>query len=464
MLNTLSGRFLILTVIFVMLAEILIFVPSVARFREDFYLSHLERAQIASLTLLANDMISPELEQELLTNAGVYNVVLHRDEMRQLILSSPIPDMVDESYDLREAGAFMLIRDALARILEPENEIVRVMGTPVAEGGLVIEVTMATEGLRKAMISYGLNILGLSLVISIVTAGLLFFSVRYILVRPIEKLVENMQAYAAEPQDARRIIQPQTSAKELRQAEEALNGLQTDLTQSLKQRERLAQLGEAVAKISHDLRNILTSAQLFTDRIESSEDPLVRRLAPKLEGSIRRAVSLCENTLSFGRAEEPAPVLNRFALANLVGDVIEAERLADQHHPLSYAEDIPAGLMINADAEQMFRVISNLVRNARQAIVASGQAGEITVSAEETETHWLIRVSDTGPGLPEKAKAFLFQAFQGNARKGGAGLGLAIAQELVHGHGGTLTLEDTGESGTVFLISLPYGDAVVKTP
>ena len=203
---------------------------------------------------------------------------------------------------------------------------------------------------------------------------------------------------------------------------------------------------------------------MFTDRIESSEDPLVRRLAPKLEGSIRRAVSLCENTLSFGRAEEPAPMLNRFALANLVGDVIEAERLADQDHPLSYAEDIPAGLMINADAEQMFRVISNLVRNARQAIVASGQSGEIAVSAEETDAHWLIRVSDTGPGLPEKAKTHLFQAFQGNARKGGAGLGLAIAQELVNGHGGSLMLEKSDGEGTMFLITLPFGDTVYKTP
>ncbi len=458
MFNTLSGRFLILTIIFVMLAEVLIFVPSVARFREDFYLSHLERSQIASLTLLANDMLDPELEAELLTNAGVYNVVLHRDEIRQLALSSPIPGMISESYDLRDAGAVMLMRDALARIANSENEVVRVIGEPVLEGGLVIEVTMATEGLRKAMIAYGLNILGLSFVISIVTASLLFFAVRRLLVHPIEKLVGNMQAYAAEPQDARRIIQPTTTARELRQAEEALHGLQSDLTQSLKQRERLAQLGEAVAKISHDLRNILTSAQLFTDRFEGSEDPLVRRLAPKLENSIRRAVSLCENTLSFGRAQEPAPVISRFALANLVGDILEAERLADADHPLSISEDIPAGMMINADEEQMFRVLSNLVRNARQAIVASGQPGEIAVSAEETEAEWLIRVTDTGPGLPAKAREHLFQPFQGNARKGGAGLGLAIAQELVAGHGGQLDLDYTGSNGTGFLIHLPMGD------
>ena len=80
MLNSLSGRFLVLTIFFVMLAEILIFVPSIARFREDYLLSRLERGQIASLALLADDMIDADLEEELLRNAEVFNVVLRRDE------------------------------------------------------------------------------------------------------------------------------------------------------------------------------------------------------------------------------------------------------------------------------------------------------------------------------------------------------------------------------------------------
>lgn len=458
MLNTLSGRFLILTVIFVMLAEILIFVPSMARYRQEFYQSHLERAQIASLTLLANDMLDPALEEELLTNAGVFNVVLNRDEVRQLALSSPIPGMVSETFDLRDASIVRLILDALNRFASADPEIVRVIGEPVLQGGLVIEITMSTEGLRMAMLDYGWNIFLLSLLISMLTAGLLFFAVRRLMVRPIEKLVANMMSYAAKPDDGRRIIKPTASVRELRQAEDALQGLQSDLTHSLKQRERLAQLGEAVAKISHDLRNILTSAQLFTDRFEDSEDPMVKRLAPKLENSIRRAVSLCENTLSFGRAQEPAPVLGRFDLANLVEDVLEGERLANQDHPLSYATDIPAPLMMIADYEQMFRVLSNLVRNARQAIVATGHEGEIAVSATETDADWIVRVADTGPGLPNKAKEHLFQPFQGNARKGGAGLGLAIAQELVRGHGGHLDLETSGTDGTTFIIHLPKGD------
>jgi signal transduction histidine kinase len=459
MLTSLSGRFLILTVIFVMIAEVLIFVPSVARYREDYLLARLERAQIASLALLADEMLSPELERELLDNAGVYNVVLRRDDVRQLMLSSPMPAAVDASYDLRAASARVLIRDAMAVLWDPEPRVIRVIGVPFRDAGQLIEVTMDTEGLRAAMLDYGFRILILSAVISVVTAGLLFIAVRILLVRPIKGVVGHIQAYAAAPEDARRVIRPSAPVKELREAEEALQSLQTQLTQALRQKERLAQLGGAVARVSHDLRNILTSAQLFTDRIEMSEDPAVRRLAPKLVNSIARAVNLCESTLAFGKAEEPAPVLTLFNLAELAHEVLEAERLAIGEHDLSLSGDIPAGMMVRGDPEQLYRALANLVRNARQAIVASGKSGEIRLSAHSEDSDWVIEVCDTGPGLPPKAREHLFQPFHGGARKGGAGLGLAIVSELIRGHGGTLTLRRSDATGTVFEIRLPMGDA-----
>ena len=461
MLNSLSGRFLILTVIFVMLAEILIFVPSIARFREDFLLDRLERAQIASLALLADDMLTNELEAELLENAEVFNVVLRRDEARQLVLSSPIPRPIEATVDLRDPGAFELIRDAMSRLAAPQSEVIRVIGAPVRDAGLLIEVAMDSAPLRMAMIDYGIRILILSAVISIFTAVLLFIAVRMLLVVPIKGVVGSMKRYAGAPEDARRIIEPRASVRELREAEEALNQLQTELTQALKQKERLAQLGGAVAKVSHDLRNILTSAQLFTDRIESSEDPLVRRMAPKLVNSIRRAVSLCESTLAFGKAEEPAPTLTRFQLIDIVSDVLDSERLAEGSEDISFAEDIPAMMALHADPEQLFRVISNLVRNARQAIANTGQPGEINVSAYEDDDAWWIEIADTGPGLPPKAREHLFTPFQGGARKGGSGLGLAIAAELIRGHGGTLELRKSDDAGTTFAICLPKGDGTV---
>ncbi|KIC15283.1 sensor histidine kinase [Leisingera sp. ANG-DT] len=461
MLNTLSGRFLILTTVFVMLAEVLIFVPSIARFREDYLADRLERAQIASLALLADDMLETELEAELLENAGVYNVVLRRDEIRQLMLASPIPREITGTFDLRMAGAMTLIRDAMMRLARPENEIIRVIGAPVREAGLLIEVTMETAPLRTAMIDYGVRILILSAVISVFTAVLLFIAVRIVLVKPIKGVVGYMQRYAAAPEDARGIIHPSSSVVELREAEEALMQLQTELTQALKQRERLAQLGGAVAKVSHDLRNILTSAQLFTDRIEMSEDPLVRRLAPKLVNSITRAVSLCEGTLAFGKAEEPSPTFGVVCLHEITADIAESELLAADSGNVEIINAVAKPMMLRADPEQLFRIVLNLVRNARQAIAASGKPGRITVDAREEDEAWYITVADTGPGLPKKAQDNLFTPFQGGIRKGGTGLGLAIAGELARGHGGSVKLTQTGPEGTVFEICLPKGDGTL---
>lgn len=454
-LRSLSGRFLILTIIFVMVAEVLIFVPSIARFREDYLMQRLERAQIASLALLADDMIDDRLEAELLRNAGVFNVVLRRDEIRELMLSSDMPSPVTQTFDLRDASAWELIRDALGCLIVPGDEVIRVVGNPTQDAGTLIEVTTSSAPLREAMIDYGLRILLLSAVISIVTATLLFVAVRAIIVRPIRGVVDAMQSYAAHPEDARRIIEPSASVTELRDAEVALRSLQTDLTASLRQKERLAQLGGAVAKISHDLRNILTAAQLFADRIEGSEDPLVNRVGPKLLNSISRAVALCESTLAFGRAEEPPPMLDRIMLAGVVADVIDSERLSVGEGEVLFLEEVPPGLVVRADPEQLYRILSNLVRNARQAIVASGTQGTIRIDAEETDSNWTIQVSDTGPGLPPKAQEYLFQPFQGGTRKGGSGLGLAISSELVRGHGGSLDLTGTGPEGTCFRITLP---------
>lgn len=423
----------------------------------------LERAQIASLALLADDMLDEELERELLTNAEVFNVVLRRDEVRQLMLSSTVPGPIVETFDLRDPTGLELISDAAQRLWTPENEVIRVLGNPVRDGGLLIEVTMDTADLRAAMLDYGLRILILSAVISLFTAALLFFAVRVLLVRPIEGVVGHMQRYAAAPEDARGIIAPSASVTELRDAEEALKSLQTQLTQALKQKERLASLGGAVAKVSHDLRNILTSAQLFVDRIEGSEDPLVRRMAPKLVGSITRAVNLCESTLAFGRVDEPAPTLSRFLMAEVINDVVESERLAVGDFDLTFIENVPAGMIVRADAEQLFRVISNLVRNARQAMMGKGVTGTITVSVAEEANAWRICVTDTGPGLPPKAQEHLFKPFEGGVTKGGSGLGLVIATDLVRGHGGTLTLERTGPEGTQFSILLPNSDLLLET-
>ncbi|MDB2407575.1 HAMP domain-containing histidine kinase [Jannaschia sp.] len=456
MLTTLSGRFLILTVIFVMLAEILIFVPSIARYRVDYLTNRMERAQIAALALLgAGDMIDDDVEKELLANAGVLNVVLRRDSMRQLVLTSDLPGPVAKTVDLRDPQAMVLMRDAVLRFVSPEPDVIRVIAQPAQGGGMQIEAAIDTTALRSALLAYGLNILWLSLVISAITAVFLFLAVRRLMVMPIKSLVAQMNRYAAAPEDGRRVIEPASRIRELREAETTLQSLEAQLTQLLRQKDRLAQLGSAVAKISHDLRNILTTATLLGDRLEMVDDPTVKRVAPRLVASLTRAVTLTEGTLAFGRAEEAPPALRMIEAETFIGALCEDALIAVPDGRITVRYEVTPGLTFRGDPEQLHRVIGNLVRNARQALQATGAEGEITISASADAVCWRIRVADTGPGLPPRAQENLFQAFQGSVRKGGTGLGLAIARELVQGHGGALTLERTGPEGTVFLIELP---------
>jgi signal transduction histidine kinase len=453
--NTLSGRFLGLTIVFVVIAEVLIFVPSVSRFRADYLQNRLELAQLATLALLAtpDEVVAPDLETELLATADVLNVVLRRDDVRELVLASPTPPPVDETFDLREADSLMLMRDALRVFAADHDRVIRVIGR--TSQGREIEVTLHEWPLRDAMIAHGRRILYISLGVTLATAALLFLAVQRLIVRPMSRFVGHMTDYRDDPEDTSRIIAPVSGARELRQAEAALQDLEVRLTAALRQKDRLAGLGGAVAKISHDLRNMLTTAQLMADRIEASGDPAVARTAPKLVGSLARAINLCERTLAYGKAEELPPEPAVFPLAPLVLEVLENEREAAAPARAEFAADVPDGLAVRADADQLFRVLSNLIRNAAQAIEASGRAGRVSVSASEQDGVSEIRIADTGPGLPLKARENLFQPFRGGVRQGGTGLGLVIAAELVKGHGGTLALEETGPRGSTFRITLP---------
>jgi len=468
MFNSLAGRVLALTVIVVMVAEILIFVPTIARFRADYLQERLERAQIASLSILAtpNDMIAPALEQELLANAGVTNIVLRRDFMRELVLSSPMPDVVAETYDLREAGPLELIGDAVDLLALGGGRLIRAIGIPVQGGGTAIEITLPETPMRDALIAYGLRILALSLLISVITATLLLIAVNRFIGRPIKRVIGHMSAFRDDFQNPDRIIRPESNLREFRSAEQAMSDMQTRLISALKQKDRLAALGEAVAKISHDLRNMLTTATLMADRLENSADPAVRRTAPKLIASLDRAVNLCESTLSFGKAEEAAPEPRIVDLHRLVSDVFDAELLACSECTVSFSNDVALHDRIEADPEQLYRVLLNLVRNARQAMAQQPNGGSITIGCALETGATCITVTDTGPGLPTKAIEHLFKPFQGGQRRGGSGLGLAISAELVRGHGGRLELRETTTAGTTFLITLPTRDLrlVTKTP
>jgi signal transduction histidine kinase len=247
---------------------------------------------------------------------------------------------------------------------------------------------------------------------------------------------------------------PSPRRDEIGTAERELAHMQAELTQTLQQKSRLAALGLAVSKINHDLRNMLASAQLISDRLSSLPDPAVQRFAPKLIASLDRAINLADSTLKFGRAEEASPRRELMPLRPLVEEVGDGLGLP-REGAVDWTVDIGVDLNVDADRDQLFRVLSNLTRNALQAIEQQeGAHGHIRVVAQRREGRVTIEVSDNGPGVPEKARAHLFQAFQGSARKGGTGLGLAVAHELVAAHGGTIRLRDSSK-GATFEIEIP---------
>ena len=457
--RSLSGRLLVLTVIFVMLAEVLIFAPSLARFRVDYLRERLAASNIVAIALLnAEDRtVSKDHEAEMLSSAGVRSIALQRDGARLPVLRGNFTDPVEQTYDLDETTALDAVYEAF-RCLFSNNSarVIRVMGVPVETRnpmGEKVEITLREGQMRDAMVAFGLRILVVSLAISLITALLVFLSLNRWLVRPIRRVTSNMIAFRQSPESAE-IIQPEKGRDEVAVAQFELAAMQTELRAALKQKSRLAGLGEAVAKINHDLRNILASAQILTDRLETSADPMVAKTAPKLLRSLDRATALCERTLEFGRAEELEPVRRRVMLASFLNEVSDQLTLVHAEN-ITIEPDTGPDTYAEADPDQLYRIVYNLARNAVQALEASGDGGTVTLIARRKDGGAEIDVVDDGPGMPMVARENLFKAFKGGVRKGGSGLGLAIAQELARGHGGEVRLVDSTTDGTCFRVNIP---------
>jgi signal transduction histidine kinase len=456
----LSAKLLLLTVLFVMLAEVLVFVPSVSNFRRQWLMERLAAAQIASLAAEAapGGQLPARLRDELLQSAKVKAIAVKRADSRQLIIEMDMPAEIDAHYDLRGASWLTLIADALKVFIAPDNRVIRVVGQPGFEADEFIEVVMEEAPLKAATVRYGLDILGLSILISMITAALVYLSLDALLVKPMTKLTRNIVRFSERPEDPTRIITPSSRRDEIGTAERELAAMQAELSVTLSQKSRLAALGLAVSKISHDLRNMLSSAQLLSDRLATVKDPRVQQLVPKLIASLDRAIRLCARTLDYGQAQEVPPRRKRFPLGLLVAEVGDGLGLPRPGR-IEWSVAIDPKLEVDADRDQLYRVLSNLCRNALQALESLDALGEITVNAQREGAVTLIEVGDTGPGVTERARAHLFEAFQTVARKDGTGLGLAIAAELVRAHGGQITLV-RNDGGATFRVVIP--DVVVE--
>lgn len=463
----LSAKLLWLTVAFVMLAEVLIFVPSVANFRINWLTDRLKSAQLAALATEAvpGGDIPPMLRSELLRNAEVRAVAVKRAGERRMVLPPEAPMEISASYDITPrltdgwvsalAVRFGQIWDAMESLFGPEHRMLRIVGQPAVgpHGVDTVEIVIPEKPLKAAMRQFGLNILLLSVIISLMTAACVYFALDKLLVRPILRIAANMQNFSRNPEDASRIISPSRRRDELGVAERELAHMQSELSQVLHQKSRLAALGLAVSKINHDLRNLLANVQLLSDRLTAIPDPTVQRFAPKLIAALDRAIKLANDTLAYGRAEEAAPRRELLALAPLAGEVGDGLGLPRPVVDLKIAVD--PDLKVDADREQLFRVLTNLARNAVQALeTLEASNGLLEIAAHRSGKVVTIILRDNGPGVPDKARAHLFQAFQGSSRKGGTGLGLAISHELVRAHGGRISLLEV-DRGAAFEIQIP---------
>jgi signal transduction histidine kinase len=453
----LSGKLLLLTIPLVMIALLMIYVPSIANFWTNRLNDRLAAANTAALVLDAAPlgMVPDSLARQILVSVGARAVAIKMGQQRRLLASADLPAAIDRDIDMRTLTVWSAIVESFQTMLETGNQTIRIVG-PAPGGAQFIEVVVDETPLRLTMYRFSRNLLAVSLGIAMLAAGLVYLALHYLFVRPMRRLTANLVGFHENPESAARIIVPSQRGDEIGVAERELSDMQRDLVSMLSQKSRLAALGLAVSKINHDLRNLLASSQLLSDQLASVPDPRVQRFAPKLMRSLERAIDFCQSTLSYGRAQEAAPDRRMVLVEPVVTEVRESAGLAADAS-ITWISAIERSLAIDADPDQLFRVLLNLVRNAAQALEsAKGDAAtlQVRITGRREGSVAVIETSDTGPGIAEQAKLHLFEAFRGSTKAGGTGLGLAIAAELVRAHGGDIRLVD-GTIGATISISIP---------
>jgi len=453
----LSSRLLLLTAAFVVVADLLIIPTALSSFHERYLLDRIRRAEIAAGAVDAapDNFIPAQLADRLLASAGVSAVAIKEEGRRRLLLAAPVMETAPDFTDLRRGRIGGWLIAPWRTLFGSEQRMIRAIAAPCCRRAEFVEIVTPAEPLKRALWDYLLRIFALSLVLSIVAGGLIYAGLAAFIVRPMRRITESMERFRADPEDPD--AKPEASGRrdEIGRVEEELARMQEEVRQALRSRSRLAALGEAVAKINHDLRNMLTSAQLASERLAGSGDPTVAQALPRLERALDRALGLTRDVLNYGKSEETAPAVRKVALRAAVEAAAEDAGLA----PGGVALETRIGktFAVEADPEQLHRILVNLMRNARQAIESEERRDEgvVRVAAERGEAEVVIRVSDDGPGITDRMRERLFQPFAGSGRTGGAGLGLAISRELARGHGGEVELAKTGPKGSTFEVRLP---------
>jgi signal transduction histidine kinase len=445
--QSLSARLWLVATLAVLLSEIMVFLPYIAHERSSWMSARIEDAAMVVIAA-ANGTMETARHDELLFLADAEAIRVTDHDGTVMIGNVTMPP--DASFDLREENLLDRVGHALRAMVLRENRLVLVSDNNRYRPQSTIETWVHERGLSRTLQRFGGDFAVLSLVVASVTGGLVYLAVLLLLVRPMRRITGSIAAFRADPERTTPLDPNDLtvlSNDEISVAAHELAAMQHELRAALWRNARLAALGTVVAKVSHDLRGILTPALLTAERLELNADPRVRHAGEILVTAVDRAADLVRRTLDYAREGPPPLDLAPVALAPLVREAAETAR------PLGSAlrmdNDVDPAILVRADRIQLFRVLTNLLRNAAEA-----GARSVRISARQENTMLAVEIADDGPGLPEAMRSDLFRPFSGSARRGGAGLGLAIARDLTVAHGGDIELISTGASGTAFRLTL----------
>jgi signal transduction histidine kinase len=450
--GSLGGRLLALTMAFVAIAALLIFFPSAANFRNSWLNERANAAHLAAIAAeLAGDNLSEDAVRELLDGADAIGVARIAGGATELVLGADTANapLLDEDQTRRRPLAEMMA--VLGTFTGPPDRLIVLTAIAPTRPDERILVILPEAPLREALVGFSVRLVWFALFTSLITGALIYLALLVLFVRPMRRLSLSMTQFQENPSDARRVLSPSQRSDEIGEAERALSAMQSDILTSIRQRERLASLGLAVAKINHDLRNVLASAQLVSDRLAMSEDARTASMGQRLVRAIDRGIRLCSDVLDYGRTGEVRADMRAVTLAPLLDEI--AGELLPRDGSVAWHNTLAREIQVQGDRDSLFRLFGNLIRNA-VAAMAGQEGAALTVSGEAGDGTLTLTLADTGPGIPDRVRARLFEPFASGGGAGGTGLGLSIARELAGLMEGAITLQSTGPHGTVFVVRL----------
>ena len=473
--RSLSTKVLALTIIFILIAEIVVLIPSIAKERGDLLKKRFDAAYLVTAAMEAPDdnPLGQKTAEQLFATAGILGVTVNVDQTRSLILAPAINPHGGKQIiqsDAHSTSFMAMILDSWGTVFSKGDHLLQVSGAPQVAPEMGIDIIVSERTLRNELRTHSINIFWLSLFISTLAGALVFAALNVLIIKPVLNLTDDMVLFEKNPETIGLIHKPSDRKDELGDAEQSLANMQTRLQELLMESQRLAALGSGISKITHDLRNILASAQLMSDRLAKSDDPRVQKLSPRLISALDRAIALSRDTLTYGGMDASKINKSTIKLAPLIEEVFDnaATLGINMHSP------VDDDFSIDADRTQIYRCLFNLVKNAAEAIVPPSDnddadidgvteeitRGEISIDSFHIDETTHIEITDTGPGLPDYARENVFEPFKGSKKPGGSGLGMAISAEIIRAHGGEICVKRSDETGTVFSIEVPRAQEI----